>query len=73
MSKFTESLHLNPAQKLQLIEELWDDLSASPQDVPVHDWQKSEVERRRSNLDKNPASAVTWDELIERLGKNHGR
>jgi hypothetical protein len=30
---------LSPAEKLQLVEDLWDDLSADPSAVPVHDWQ----------------------------------
>jgi putative addiction module component (TIGR02574 family) len=31
---------LSPAEKLQLVEDLWDDLAATPGAVPVHDWQK---------------------------------
>ena len=45
---------LSPAEKLQLVEDLWDDLAASPTAVPVHDWQKEEVARRKANLMGNP-------------------
>ena len=31
---------LSPPEKLQLVEDLWDDLAASPSEIPVHDWQK---------------------------------
>jgi len=41
---------LSPSEKLQLVEDLWDDLAAEPKAVPVHDWQKQELARRRSNL-----------------------
>jgi len=34
---------LSPAEKLQLVEDLWDDLAARPDAVPVHDWQKQEL------------------------------
>jgi putative addiction module component (TIGR02574 family) len=34
---------LNPPEKLQLEEDLWDDLAATPSEVPVHDWQKQEL------------------------------
>jgi len=27
---------LTPAEKLQLIEELWEELSATPEEIPVH-------------------------------------
>ncbi len=29
---------LSPAEKLQLVEDLWDDLAATPELVPVPDW-----------------------------------
>jgi putative addiction module component (TIGR02574 family) len=29
---------LSPAEKLQLVEDLWEDLAATPEAVPVHDW-----------------------------------
>src|SRR6266478_6614208 len=45
---------LSPAEKLQLVEDLWDDLAATPQAVPVHDWQKQELARRKANLLTNP-------------------
>jgi putative addiction module component (TIGR02574 family) len=56
---------LSPAEKLQLAEDLWDDLAASPADVPVHEWQKAELERRKANLQKNPASGLSWLRLLD--------
>jgi putative addiction module component (TIGR02574 family) len=54
---------LSPAEKLQLVEDLWDNLASSPDAVPVHDWQKQELARRRANLQENPASARSWEEV----------
>jgi len=54
---------LSPSEKLQLVEDLWDDLAASPEAVPVHDWQKQELARRRANLLKNPASGLSWENV----------
>jgi putative addiction module component (TIGR02574 family) len=53
---------LSPSEKLQLIEDLWDDLAAEPDSVPVHDWQKRELARTKANLLKNPASGLAWEE-----------
>jgi len=30
---------LRPSEKLQLVEDLWDDLAAAPETVPGDDWQ----------------------------------
>ena len=56
---------MSPAEKLQLVEDLWDDLAATPGDVPVHEWQKRELERRQANLASNPASGLSWEEVKE--------
>ena len=64
---------LSPAEKLQLVEDLWDDLAASPTAVPVHEWQKEELARRKANLMKNPASGLFWDEVKQRVRTRYGR
>lgn len=64
---------LSPSEKLQLVEDLWDDLAATPSDLPVHDWQKEELDRRRANLMNNPASGLSWDEVQRRVRSRHGR
>ncbi len=53
---------LSQAEKLQLVEDLWDDLAATPDAIPWRDWQKEELERRREKLERNPDSAITWDD-----------
>ena len=63
---------LSPSEKLQLVEDLWDDLASSPEDVPVHEWQKVELARRRANLENNPASVLTWQEIKRRVQEQHG-
>jgi putative addiction module component (TIGR02574 family) len=64
---------LSPAEKLQLVEDLWDDLAATPASVPVYEWQIKELERRKANLQKNPASGFTWDEVKRQVRERHGR
>lgn len=69
----TSVFDLSPAEKLQLVEDLWDDLAATPEAVPVHDWQKDELARRKANLLKNPGSGVTWEDVQRRIRSRHGR
>jgi putative addiction module component (TIGR02574 family) len=69
----TSIFDLSASEKLQLVEDLWDDLAATPEEVPVHDWQKEELDRRKANLLKNPGSGLTWDEVQRRVRSRHGR
>jgi putative addiction module component (TIGR02574 family) len=64
---------LSPTEKLQLVEDLWDDLAADPSVVPVHDWQKEELARRKANLTNNPASGLDWDDVKQRVRSRYGR
>jgi len=64
---------LSPPEKLQLVEDLWDDLAAAPSEVPIHDWQKEELARRKANLMNNPASGLSWDEVKRRIRSQYGR
>lgn len=66
-------LDLSPEEKLQLVEDLWDDLAAHPETVPVRRWQKEELARRKANLQSNPASGLTWEEVKRRVRARHGR
>jgi putative addiction module component (TIGR02574 family) len=61
---------LSPAEKLQLVEDLWDDLAATPSDVPIHEWQKEELARRMANLMQNPSAGLSWDEVKRRIRKS---
>ena len=53
---------LSPAEKLQLVEDLWDDLSAHPDSIPLHDWQKEELDKRKSRFEQNPTNAMNWED-----------
>jgi putative addiction module component (TIGR02574 family) len=64
---------LSPSEKLQLVEDLWDDLAATPEAVPVYDWQKEEIARRKAHLTKNAAAGLTWEEVQRRVRSRHGR
>jgi len=58
---------LSPSEKLQLVEDLWDDLADTPDAVPVHEWQKQELARRKWNLVKNPTSGLSWEDVKQRI------
>jgi putative addiction module component (TIGR02574 family) len=64
---------LSPSEKLQLVEDLWDDLAATPEDVPVHDWQKEELNRRKAHLTNHPSSGLLWKEVKNRVRHRYGR
>ena len=54
------------AEKLQLVEDLWDDIGAAPSSVPLHEWQKAELDARKLQWQAAPASGVSWEAVKQR-------
>ena len=73
MNQSEESVfRLSPSEKLQLVEDLWDDLAANPSDVPLLDWQLEELDRRKANLMSHPTSGLAWEDVKRRVRSHHG-
>ena len=57
-----ELMDLPPAERLQLVEELWD--SIQPQDLPpLTDREVEEIEQDWADHKRDPSSAVPWEEV----------
>ncbi len=59
--------HLPIAEKLRIVEELWDDIEATGGRFPLPAWHRGVAESRSAELDANPALAITRDELWHRV------
>jgi putative addiction module component (TIGR02574 family) len=68
----TSIFDISPLDKLQLVEDWWDDLVATRKAVPVHDWQKEELARGKANLMNNPACGLTCEEVKKRVQSRYG-
>jgi len=70
--QYSQLFELAFPERLQLVEDLWDSIAAEPDSVPIPDWQKEELAKRKADYLKNPASGVSWEEVKERLRKGNG-
>ncbi len=56
------------ADRLQLIEDLWDSIVAEPIDaLPLPDWHKTEVDRRLDALNAGSSTGASWEEVRRRI------
>ena len=68
MTPREELLALPVADKIDLIELLWDSLSADQKNnLPVPDWHREELDRRLDQLEKNPDDSIPWEDVRRRL------
>lgn len=55
-------------EKLNIIEQLWDSLAAPERDeLPVPAWHRDELEKRQTDIDRNPGLSVAWDDVKRQL------
>ena len=65
-----EIAKLSPAERLKLIEELWDSLSDD--EAPITAAQRGELVRRAATADADEAEAVSWEALKEEIRARKG-
>lgn len=58
---------LSVAEKLRIVEELWDDIGASSEPIELHPWQLDEARRRSKELSADPSAAIDREELWRRV------
>lgn len=63
----SDLLHLSVAERIQLVEDLWDSLAAEPEALPLTEAQQQEIDRRLAEHAENPDSAIPWEEVRRRL------
>ena len=73
LEQHPELQRLSPSQKLALVSELWDDLAAHPEEVPVAPEQIAELDRRMEAYRNDPTRVTTWETIRARvLGSSTG-
>ena len=71
MSKPTIRIdELSAAERLSLIEELWDSLDDTPADVPLTEAQRHELDRRLDDLEQDGPKGIPWDAVVEQIRKS---
>ena len=58
---------LTVAERLALVEEIWDSISDDPGSVPTSERQLAEARRRLAEHDADPSSVIPWDEAEKKL------
>jgi putative addiction module component (TIGR02574 family) len=72
-SLLADLLELTPAERIQLAEDLWDSVSASPESMPgLTATQLAEIEHRLTEHARDAAAAMPWEEVRARLWSRLG-
>ena len=62
-----ELLKLSVAERIQLVEDIWDSIAAEPQAVEISTELRDELDRRLEEQVANPGVGRPWSEVKARL------
>lgn len=72
----SDLLRLSLAERIQLVEDLWDSVAAEataqPDRLPLSETQRQEVLRRSAAYRENPGAAAPLEEALERIARTLG-
>jgi putative addiction module component (TIGR02574 family) len=61
---------LSVAERIRLVEDIWDSIAASPESLPLTDAQKRELDRRWAEYQADPKAGRSWGEVRESLDRD---
>ena len=58
---------MKPAQRLSLVQEIWDSIALDRAQVPFPDWQKNELKSRYEEYKNGMLSLHDWTDVHQKL------
>ena len=63
-------LTLTPAERILLVEEIWDSLSSHPEAVELTQAQRDELDARLKAHEQDPSVGSSWQDVKKRIGRS---
>jgi putative addiction module component (TIGR02574 family) len=60
-------LTLSPAERIQLVEDIWDSIVAVPEALSLSDAQRQELDTRLSAHQADPSAGSPWKTVLSRI------
>lgn len=68
-SQITEILQLSVAERVQIVEDIWDSIADSPEKLPLSENEKVELDKRLESYNRNPDDGIEWETLKRNLSQ----
>ncbi|MCF7963933.1 MAG: addiction module protein [Methylobacter tundripaludum] len=63
----TDTLELSIPERIQLVEDIWDTITAKASSIELTDEEKSIIDARLEKYHQNPESASPWEDVYKRI------
>ena len=68
-TQIAEILQLSVAEKVQIIEDIWDSIANTPEELPLSESEKQELDKRLESYNQNPDEGIEWETLKRNLSQ----
>lgn len=65
--EFSKIYEMSVAERLSLVEEIWDSIADDSERMDLTNNQKDELDRRLRSYQENPEAGISWDNLKKRI------
>ncbi len=66
----SELLRLPVAERIRLVEAIWNSIAAAPEALELTDAEREELDRRWSAFERDPSAGSPWNEVRARILRN---
>lgn len=68
-TQVAEILQLSVAERVLIVEEIWDSITSNPEELTLSESEKLELDKRLENYEKNPNEGISWETLKKNLSQ----
>jgi putative addiction module component (TIGR02574 family) len=63
----TDTLALSIPERIQLVEDIWDTIASTPDEIDLTEEEKRIIDERLESYHKNPALGSPWEDVCKRV------
>lgn len=72
-TQVAEIFELSVAEKIQIVEDIWDSIGNAPEELSLSEAEKSELDKRLESYKQNPNEGIEWETLKKNLSPGNKR
>ena len=67
----SEIRKLNISEQLLLVQDVWNEIARSNEELPLPEWQKNELDKRLGAYDRGEVETIEWQQVHEDLKNSY--
>jgi putative addiction module component (TIGR02574 family) len=68
----TDALHLSLPERIQLVEDIWDTIASQAEAMELTEEEKTLLDERLYAHHQDPTAGSPWEDVYQRLTRQHG-